>query len=197
MIAGIVLFLLVVVRVIWGILGSKYSRFTSFSLHPRELALYFKGLLSGDKRQWAGHNPASSWAAIAMLVFALGLGVTGYLMSTGRGGEDLEEVYELLANGFLVVVILHVAGLSIHALLHRDAMWKSMFSGQKRDLAEKSMPVRSHKAIGLLLLLGTVWCSTYLVQSFDSTTRDLTVLGSRYHLGEAEDEEGESGEDSD
>lgn len=132
-----------------------------------------------------------------MMAFALGLGVTGYLMTTGRGGEDLEEVHELLSNGFLVIVLLHLAGIALHTLRHRDAIWKSMFSGRKTDESEEGSPVRSHRAVGIVFLLVTVWFSTYLTQNFDSTSRDLTVFGSRIHLGEAEGEEdnSEPGED--
>lgn len=191
MIAGIVLCFLVVLRIIWGIVGTKYARFTGFSLHPRELALYLKGLLTGDNRKWAGHNPASSWAAIAMMAFALGLAVTGYLMATGQGGEDLEELHELLANGFLIIVLLHLTGIALHTVRHRDAVWKSMFSGRKTDISEENLSVRSYRTMGILFLLVTVGFSAYLARNFDGRTRDLTVFGSSFHLGEAEDGEHE------
>lgn len=188
MIAGIVLCFLVVLRVIWGIVGTKYARFTGFSLHPRELALYLKGLLTEDNRKWLGHNPASGWAAIAMMAFALGLGVTGYLMTTGQGGEDLEEVHELLANGFLIIVLLHLTGIALHTARHRDAIWKSMFSGRKAHILEENLSVRSYRTLGILFLLATVGFSVYLTQNFDSNSRDLPIFGLKLHLGEAEDE---------
>ncbi len=189
MIAGILLFFLVVFRVAWGFLGNKYSRFTGFSLNPKDLAHYFKGIVSGDKKKWQGHNPASSWAAIIMMILAVGLGITGYLMTTGRGSEDLEEVHELLSNGFLIIVLLHLAGVAFHTLRHKDAIWKSMFSGLKSDIPEVSIPVRSHRAVGILLILVMAGFSMYLAKNFDNTTRNLSVFGSRFHLGEAEDDE--------
>lgn len=187
MIAGIVLCLIVILRLVWGIIGSKYARFSGFSLHPKELFRYFTGITTGDRRKWAGHNPASSWAAITMMVFALGLGATGYLMTTGQGGDAVEEAHELLANGFLAVVLLHLAGVAVHSLRHRDGIWKSMLNGQKTAIPDDNALVRPYKTVGILFLLVTVGISAFLVQNFDSKSRDLTVFGSRFHLAEAED----------
>lgn len=188
MIAGMVMFLLVTLRVVWGIFGTKYARFTSFSLHPRTLLRYFKELLTGDKRKCTGHNPATSWAAIVMMFFAMALGVTGYLMASEQGGEDLKEVHEILANGFFVIVLLHIAGVALHTLSHKDAIWKSILSGSKTGVPEESNAIRPYRAVGILLLAITVGFSAYLVQNFDAGSRDLVVFGSRLHLGEAEDE---------
>ena len=57
-----------------------------------------------------------------MVALALSLGTTGYLMATGPESHTLEEVHELLANAFLVVVLLHLAGIAVHALKHRDRL---------------------------------------------------------------------------
>ncbi len=119
MLAGLLLGFTVLLRILWGVVGTKYSKFSSFALHPKSLVAYFSGILSGDKRRWAGHNPASSWATIAMLCFALGLGLTGYLMASGQK-ETFEDFHELLANGFLVTVLMHIAGVVLHALRRRD-----------------------------------------------------------------------------
>lgn len=194
MIAGMILCFLVLFRVIWGIIGTAHARFSGFALDPRELLLYFKGLLSGDKRRWTGHNPASSWAAITMMLFALGLGTTGYLMTSGQGGKELKELHELLANGFLIIVLLHIAGVALHSLRHRDGIWKSMFNGTKTEIADGMSPVRPYRTVGVFLLLATLGFSMHLIRSFDSTTRELTVFGTRLQLGEAEDDEHEHNE---
>ncbi|MCO6430498.1 MAG: cytochrome b/b6 domain-containing protein [Deltaproteobacteria bacterium] len=185
--AGIVMSSLVLFRIVWGLLGSNYARFTGFSLQPVELLRYFKGILSGDKRKWAGHNPASSWAAIVMMVLALGLGLTGYLMASGEGGDAVEDVHELMANGFLIVVLLHLAGVAIHSLRHRDAIWKSMINGVKVDVTGGSSLVHPYKRVGMLLLLAVSGLATYLVLSFDSESRNLAIFGSKIHLAEADE----------
>jgi cytochrome b len=56
MLAGLVLSFTVILRLAWGFVGTKHARFTSLALHPKDLVAYFTGILSGDKRKWAGHN---------------------------------------------------------------------------------------------------------------------------------------------
>ncbi|MCB0319764.1 MAG: cytochrome b/b6 domain-containing protein [Bdellovibrionales bacterium] len=189
MIAGIVLCCLVVFRVVWGIFGTEFARFSRFSLNPKSLSAYFSGILKGEPRKWAGHNPASSWAALAMMACALGLGITGYLMSTGYGGEDLEEVHELLANGFLVIVFLHVGGVILHTVRHKDSIWKSMISGRKLGLSENVRPVSANSVVGIMLFITTVGLYSYLIQEFNPRTRTLTLFGTKFHLGENEEHE--------
>ncbi len=192
MIAGLVMCFVILWRIIWGVIGSRYARFSDFSLKPDELIGYLKGVFSGNTRRWAGHNPASSWAAVLMMVLGVGLGVTGYLMASGRGGESLEDIHELLANAFIITVLAHIAGIIIHTLKYNAAIGKSMVTGEKQDLPAGTTPVASHTVTGVILLVLTVWAGTYLVQHFDSHTRALTLFGSQLHLGEFEDESHEN-----
>ncbi len=69
MLAGIVLSMMVVLRIIWGFVGTKYARFSEFHLRPKELISYFKEILSNKHSFWKGHNPASSWAGIVLHTF--------------------------------------------------------------------------------------------------------------------------------
>ena len=187
MIAGIVMCFLVFLRLVWGVFGTRYARFSDFALRPKELYCYLTGLLNGDKKRWAGHNPASSWAAIVMIILAVSLGVTGYLMISGQSGEVIEEVHELLANGFVIVVILHITGIFLHTLRNRDRLWKSMLDGRKSELLEQIAPVRSHRIIGGFLLLTILGFTVHLLNNFDSQSRELVLLGSTLKLAEAED----------
>lgn len=195
MLAGILLGLIVVLRLIWGFVGTKHARFTSFALHPRDLMSYLLGILSGSKRKWAGHNPASSWAAILMFGLALGLGLTGYLMVNGQG-ETFEDIHELLANAFLVVVLLHIAGVALHAIRHQDGIVLTMMNGHKGGVpATESIP-SSQPVVALLFMVLVVSFSALLANNFDGQNQTLKMFGSTWQLGETEDDGGED-EDED
>lgn len=187
MLAGLTLCFLVAWRLVWGAIGTTHARFSDFSLRPRELLAYLKGLLATDQKKWNGHNPASSWAAVAMMGMAVGLGVTGYLMTSGQAGEDLEEVHELLANGFLLVVLLHVAGIVFHTSKHRDPIWKSMLDGKKQHALEEQVPIKPHRATGAFFLILTLGFAGYLLQNFNSDTRELNIFSSQLYLSEPEE----------
>lgn len=191
MIFGLIMVFSLLMRVLWGLIGSRHAKFTDFSLNMTELVTYLKGILSGTNLKWVGHNPASSWAALIMMILALGLGGAGILMATGVAVEVLEEVHELLANTFLVVVILHIAGVIIHQLKHKDSIGMSMVTGYKQDLPETTESVSRHFGIGLLFLFLAAGFSAYLVQNFDSSSRILSLFGSQLQLSESEGDDHE------
>jgi cytochrome b len=195
MLAGLTLVFLVLLRMIWGMVGTTHAKFSGFALNPTDLLGYFKGILSGSKRRWAGHNPASSWAALIMMGLALGLGITGYLMTSGPDKETWEEIHELLGNGFMVVVLGHVAGIVLHTIRHKEMIGLSMLDGKKADISlDRSIP--SAKLPYGLLLLGLVSTfAIYLFNNFDSQARTLQLFGTQLQLGENEQgEEGQEGE---
>lgn len=185
MLAGLLLGGLVVWRLLWGVVGSKHAKFTGFSLNPLDLKDYFWGILSGSKKRWSGHNPASSWAAVTMFVLALGLAITGYLMSTGSK-EAFEDIHEFMANTFIVVAALHVAGVVLHSLRHQDGIALSMIDG-KKELDESGEAIPSSRGFAAVLLLALVVSGgLYLAKNFDSQKRTLSLFGQTLQMGEAE-----------
>ncbi|WNO11441.1 cytochrome b/b6 domain-containing protein [Teredinibacter sp. KSP-S5-2] len=187
MIAGLLLCFLILWRILWGTVGSRHARFSDLQLNPAALVAYVKDVFSSSGRLWSGHNPASSWAMVLMLSIGLTMGITGFLMTTGQGGEAAEEVHELLANAFIVVVILHIAGVLIHTIKHKDPIGKSMITGCKQNVADEEAPVPAHIKTGVVLLLLTFGLAGYLVSNFDPATRNLSIMGKQFHLAEFED----------
>lgn len=188
MLLGLTLSVAVVLRVIWGLLGSRYARFASFQLRPTELLSYFTNLVTRNGARYAGHNPASSWAALVMMALALGLGVSGYLMTSSSGNkETFEDLHELMANAFAVVAGMHVAGIILHTLMHRDAIGMSMIHGSKRTIAGQTAIQRSHWGLGLLLIALVGGFVFHLSKNYDPTQRTLTLLGTTLQLGENEE----------
>ncbi len=192
-IAGLTLGFLVVLRVIWGVFGTKHAKFSGFALNPKDLALYFSGILSGEKKRWAGHNPASSWAALTMMGFAAGLAITGYLMTSGINKEDYEDIHEIFANGFIIVVILHVTGIILHSLRYKEMIAMSMVDGKKSDVALDDVVDSPKNALGILLI-GLVFAfGIQLVSNFDTKSGTLNFFGTALQIGEApENEQGEN-----
>lgn len=187
MISGLLLGGLVIWRIVWGIMGSEYARFSRFNLNPVHLKDYFLGMLSGSNKRWIGHNPASSWAAITMFILALGLAVTGYLMSTGAK-ETFEDVHEFMANTFIVVVILHIAGVILHSIRHGDAIALSMIDGKKESSGQTIVVSSSRRFAAIALLALVISAGLYLLKNFDSQKRILNIFGQTLQLGDNENE---------
>lgn len=190
MLSGLTMAFMVILRVLWGIFGTKYAKFSSFKLNPKELIEYLQAVVSGKTKRELGHNPASSYAAIVMFLLTFALVATGLLMVNGLGKEFFEEVHELFAFGFLITVIFHIAGVVFHQLRHQDRMIFSMFNGQKEIVESQSGITKNAPVALLFFLILVVGFSSNLLANFDSQKGTLNVLGKELQLGEKENEHG-------
>lgn len=195
MLSGILMVSIVILRIVWGLVGSKTSRFSSFKLRPSELIAYVKSVVSNKSKRYLGHNPASSYAAILMMIFTLGIGFSGLMMSLRINKHFFEEIHEILANGFLVVVLFHIAGVLFHQFKHNDEMIFSMFNGKKAKIDEEIEIKSNHPLVAFAFVIFLIGMGSYLLKSFDGNTGKLNAFGSQLQLGENEhaEQKGERG----
>jgi cytochrome b len=142
-------------RLVWGLIGTRYARFSSFLFGPSKVVAYLKSLLTGSPQHYVGHNPAGSWAIYGLLLLGLLSGATGYAVYNQSGGEWLEELHEATANTMLALVVMHVAGVLVSSLLHRENLVRAMIYGYKKGEAGQGVR-RAHWLIGAGLLTGAV-----------------------------------------
>ena len=131
---------LVVVRLLWGLVGTRYARFTSFFPTPTRLKHHLSALsVRRVDEQHLGHNPLAAIMMLSLWAVIIGLGVTGYLMETDifshiqlLGDKDvLEEIHELLANSLYLLVPLHIVAAIAMSYWQRQNLIKSMITGKK------------------------------------------------------------------
>lgn len=109
--AGYVVAGLVAVRLVWGLVGSRYARFAQFVKGPRATIAYLGDMTRRRERRYLGHNPAGAAMIVALLVMLSGTAFTGWLMedearaamqptvpaaaapalAEGEGGDDDDE----------------------------------------------------------------------------------------------------------
>jgi cytochrome b len=130
----------VLFRLIWGVVGSRHARFASFVRGPGAALAYIRGLVSGRSSHAAGHNPAGGLAIVALLVLTLLTGASGWLVYQDIGGDVFEEMHEVFSSALLAVALLHVAGVVVGSLAHRENLVRSMFTGFKRGNADEAIP---------------------------------------------------------
>jgi len=142
-------------RLLWGFAGTRHARFADFVRGPRAVLTYLSTLLQARPQHHAGHNPAGGWAILALLGSGLGAGLTGWLLDLETGGDWFEELHEGFANLLLAVLLVHVAGVLISSLLHRENLVRSMITGRKLGWPEERNE-RSHRLLGVLILLAVL-----------------------------------------
>ena len=118
-------------RLLWGFVGTHWSRFSSFLYSPRSALGYVLDLMRGRAADYTGHNPAGSYAIWAILGLAVATSVTGWMTLDEIGGETVAEIHELFANAWLAVVGVHVAGVIVSSVAHRRNLARSMITGYK------------------------------------------------------------------
>ena len=158
--AGYVIIGLLAFRIVWGFIGSRYARFADFIYSPGEIIAYLKGLLTRHPKHYFGHNPAGGLMVLVMLITLIAVSWTGLEAygSEGKGplaqaelslvvtahadgwedddeheGEDefWEEVHEASVYFMLLLIALHLAGVVLSSLLHRENLVRAMVSGRK------------------------------------------------------------------
>ena len=181
MILGLMLGVLVLLRILWGVIGTRYARFSSFSLHPRDLVSYLKDVFSNKKRLWPGHNPASSWAALIMICSALLLAISGILMTTGYK-ESFEDIHEFLANAFLITSLFHILGVFFHSFKYQDGILFTMFHGNKELDDEQLKISHSHPFFAFLVIIIIGLSGSYLVNHYNISNHQLKIFGKTLFL---------------
>ena len=195
---GYAVLLLIGFRLVWGVIGSRYARFSAFVTGPAAVLRYLGSLLGSRPEHHVGHNPAGAMAIVLLLGLGLAVSATGLAALSGWAGEWAEDVHEASAQAMLAVVAIHVAGVVVSSLLHRENLVRAMLTGSKSGLPQEAI-ASTHRLLGIALLvgvalLGAVWAN-------GSTSR-LPGLGGVEQLDrewqeEEHGEEREHGEDED
>lgn len=147
---GYAISVLIGFRLLWGFIGPKYARFSNFVTGRDKIVSYLKSLLTGHVEHYVGHNPAGGIMVVALLLL---LAMTCFfgmtLLAIDGGGplagtfvtalnEDLVEgLHELCANGTLMLVFVHIAGVIVSSFLHRENLIRAMVTGVKKVVNDK------------------------------------------------------------
>jgi cytochrome b len=152
---------LVVFRIFWGIVGTRYARFSEFIKGPTATFQHIKSILKFKDNPELGHNPAGAIAMLLLMVLILLIGLTGYWGIKDFFGDLMSEAHEVLANLALVVIAVHVLAAILMSYLQRENLVKSMVTGNKNGTTEQGIRYPMN-LIGVVLALA--WASfMYLI----------------------------------
>lgn len=125
---------LIAFRLIWGLIGPDYARFTQFVRSPGRVVGFLKSMAERQEKRYLGHNPAGAAMIIALLLTMAAVATTGYMYTLDAfwGVEWVEEAHEVLAHVLLVLVLVHIGGVLYASHAHRENLVKAMLTGRKR-----------------------------------------------------------------
>jgi cytochrome b len=134
---------LLVVRVVWGFIGSRYARFSTFFPTRAKLKEHVSELISASKPSKSkladnhanlGHNPLGALMIFNLLLTLAVICLTGHFMTTDYfwGSETMEDIHEVFVTYLLVSVAVHVAGVLIESFRARTNLISAMVTGKKK-----------------------------------------------------------------
>jgi cytochrome b len=147
---------LIVLRVVWGFVGPENARFASFVRGPAEVFGYLGALARFSSKRFLGHSPAGGAMIVALLFMVAVTAVTGFVnqaqdLGTGplsgvvakverppripgqrRPPLMSKQVHETAANITLLLVVLHLGGVALASVAHKENLVASMLTGRKR-----------------------------------------------------------------
>lgn len=141
---GYAVLALLLFRIVWGLVGGRWSRFSTFVYSPARLLRYLRG--AGHADDGVGHSPLgalSVFALLAVLVAQVGTGllsddeiafagpltrfVSGDVVSQATGYH--KDIGQFL---LLALVALHVVAILYYALARRQKLVAPMVVGDKQ-----------------------------------------------------------------
>ncbi len=134
---------LLLFRVVWGLVGGRWSRFTSFIYAPSTIFRYMKGL--GRPEHSVGHNPLGAGSVFAMLLFLLAQVASGLFSDDdiANSGPLSKFVSNALVSSstwyhkevgkrvLIGLVILHVVAILFYLIKKKENLVKPMIHGDK------------------------------------------------------------------
>jgi cytochrome b len=125
---------LVIVRIVWGFAGARYARFSQFVRPPRVVIGYLKAIAAGSEARFIGHNPAGAAMIVVLLIAMAAAVATGWMLTTDAlwGVTWAQHLHSVVAHGLLLLVLLHLAGVALASLRHRENLPRAMVTGDKR-----------------------------------------------------------------
>lgn len=161
---------LLLFRLVWGVVGGRWSRFVSFVPTPTSIRAYASALLRGEHTPSVGHNPMGALSVLGMLTMLLIQVLTGFISDdeiaasgpwtpfvSGDWVEWATEYHSEVGKTVLIIlVLLHVASIVFYKHVKHEDLVTPMIQGDK-TLPADTPASTDHTASRVLALV--VWAA--------------------------------------
>lgn len=167
---GIAVIGLLAFRLVWGLAGPTYARFTQFFPTPGKILAYLRGEWRG-----LGHNPLGALSVFGLLAVLALQAATGLFANddiafngplyplAGKGLSDrLAGIHKLSAKLVYGLVALHIGAIVFYARVKKNNLVRPMLTG--RTETDDGEPARGGGplalAVALALAVGAAWAAS-------------------------------------
>ena len=152
---GYVIFVLVLSRIIWAIVGSTTAQFKHFVKLPHTVFYYLRDVIQNKDVKYLGHNPAGGWMVVVILFVLLAQTITGMFSSDDIISEgpfvyyastdmvkSMTGWHHFLFDALIVLVVLHVAAVLYHQFIKKEKLIQAMFNGSKANHNNENLSLK-------------------------------------------------------
>lgn len=177
---GYAIFALLAFRILWGLVGGRWSRFAAFVYAPGTLLRYLRGASRPDEHHDVGHSPLgalSVFALLAVLAAQVGTGLFAddEIATTGPLNKFVAGSTGLALTGWhkgwgetlvIALALLHVAAVLVYLVAKKRNLVRPMWTGDKAlpDGVPASVDGGTARLLALVLLAvcagGVAWLVT-------------------------------------
>jgi cytochrome b len=175
---GYVVFTLLAFRLLWGWVGGRWSRFSSFVYAPATTLRYLRGRSAAHEHHDVGHNPLGAWSVfglLAILALQVGTGLfaddeisnTGPLIKFVSGATSLRLTswHKTYGQwGVIGLALLHI-GAVLFYLKRKKNLLRPMWTGDKvlPSAVPAALDHGRSRALALLLVAACAGLVAWLV----------------------------------
>jgi len=180
MTSGYAILSLLLFRIVWGLAGPVYARFTTMLYRPGTVLEYSKSLFSRTKTGYAGHNPLGGISVVLMLALLLVQTVSGLFVydetdfvwgplsgkvSAGLSAT-LTSIHHTNVDILLVFIGLHVTAVLYYQFFKKESLINAMITGRKSDISGNREEIRSSRIPLAILVLAVASATVYLLVDY-------------------------------
>jgi cytochrome b len=170
-VCGCSVLVLVSFRLIWGFVGTRYARFSSFVRGPRTILAYVRGHHRGVQLpDPIGHNPLGGLSVLALLGLLLTQALTGlfsnddianagpfYGWVSEAQSSSLTSIHHRVFLGLEILVGLHVLAILFYTFIKRVRLVGPMISGYKSaEVVPQGQEIRDSRLWFAVILLAAL-----------------------------------------
>ena len=172
---GYAAFTLLLFRLVWGLVGGRWSRFVRLAYSPQAAWRYLRGRPLPEDDFEVGHNPLGALSVFAMLAFlslqvGTGLFADDEIATTGPLIGWVSGATSKVLTGYhkhwgqwtiLLLVGLHVGAITFYVLRRGKTLIRPMLSGDK--LLQSTVPASQDSSAKRLLALALLMvCAAFV-----------------------------------
>lgn len=158
---------LIAFRILWGFIGPKHARFSSFLTGPSKLLGYARTVFRRDSAPAVGHNPLGGLMVVLMILMVGAQAVTGLFLIdnteiyaapyhpavSGETAGTLARFHHVNFDVLLWVIGVHVLAIVFYVAWKRQNLVGPMVTGRKAALSEHEAIPGSQWLKALILIL--------------------------------------------